>query len=234
MYNCDNVTITPSTFSGVYTPIFAGPALSSFLSSNPLGFGTVNPKSENAQDLLMKRLPLASSGLLLRNTATMLFYIYSHVNNLEDPSNTQIIKPNELFISTFNGSIPASFYSYSDTIGSRSKVVKIPMDKAVSDGIISEPLSTFDVIKRRYPDFNGERFKSYYFQNITALNYFTASNLADNKSMAEAYDSLQSEEVRKGMLEEHKIVKEVCEEWIEKLKPLRREQRKARKNTNTN
>lgn len=84
--------IDPSSFSGIYSPVVTGEALKEFF-QNVEGFGLLDPTSSTSSNnkYLMDELPFARKGYVLRNTITMLFYIYMHNNNLQDPLNSNMV-----------------------------------------------------------------------------------------------------------------------------------------------
>lgn len=233
--------VKPESFSGTYTPVFAGDALRVFFTAAPERFGPLGPKeaiaTQQGGPALMDSLQMASQGYLLRNTSTMLFYIYAHANNLQAPDNAQFARSDEVMIQAFGADIPAAFLSYR---GADGKPVKISMNEAVAQGIVQQPLSTYQVIINLYPPgtlnqkgqdvgFRPERFNTYYYQNIAAANYYSKAALAANPALAEAATALARDDVRQAMLREHNVVKQVSEEWHDILEPGRKQQRDARK-----
>lgn len=100
---------------------------------------------------------------------------YCKMNGLLDVNN---IKPDELMNKAFNSDIPAHF----------TKDRKL-ISEAVSEGIISQPLNTFDVIKLNKPEFNSQLFQTYYFQMISSLNF----DVADSELVSEFTDKLIAE-----------------------------------------
>lgn len=232
--------IKPESFKGTYTPVYAGPALQAFFTLQPGGFGPLSPRTATAQapgDALMNSLPMVAQGYLLRNTSTMLFYIYTHANQLQAADNAQYSRSDAVMDQAFGGEIPAAFYTYR---GADGKSVKLPMAKAVATGLIADSMNTYQVISQLYPPgtrnrkgedvgFRPERFNTYFYQNIAAANYYSKAALSDQPELAPAAEALQQEDVRQAMLREHTIVKQVSAEWHDLLEPARSEQRIARK-----
>lgn len=136
--------VKPSSLSGTYTPVYAGDALREFFNHASSKFGPVSPmgNGDKPNDLLMNHLPMVKQGFLLRNTCTILFYIYAHNNGLQ-LSNAQFAHSDEVMVRAFGGTIPAAFYSY---IGENGKNLKVPMNKAVSMGLISAPVNTYNAV----------------------------------------------------------------------------------------
>jgi len=233
--------VKPESFSGTYTPVFAGDALRAFFTNGAGGFGPLAPKNAletgQAGAALMDSLPMASQGYLLRNTSTMLFYIYAHANQLQAADNAQYARSDNIMDAAFGGNIPASFLTYR---GADGKQVKVPMGQAVADGIVQRALNTYEVITSMYPPgtlnkkgvdvgFNSQRFNTYYYQNIAAANYYSKAALAADANLAAAAQALGQNDIRGAMLQEHNLVKAVSEEWHDILEPGRKIQRDARK-----
>lgn len=233
--------VRPESLSGTYTPVFAADALRAFFTAAPGNFGPLGPKEAAATQqpgaALMESLQMASQGYLLRNTSTMLFYIYAHANGLQAEDNAQFARSDDIMMQAFGGQIPAAFLSYR---GADGKPVKISMNEAVRQGIVQAPLNTYQAIASLYPvgttnlkgqdvGFRPERFNTYYYQNIAAANYYSKAALAADPALADAAAALARPDVRQAMLNEHNVVKQVSEEWHDLLEPGRKQQRDARK-----
>lgn len=232
--------VNPESFSGVYTPVYAGDALQRFFNAAPGNFGPLDPaaavRTGVAGQGLMDQLPMAKQGYLLRNTSTMLFYIYAHAQQLQAADNAQFAKSDAVMTEAFGGQIPAAFYSY--PIGD-DKAAKVTMTEAVAQGLIPAPMNTYQVIAALHPpgvDANGkevgfrpERFNTYFFQNIAAANYYSRTALAADPALAPAAAGLQQADIRAAMLNEHNIVKNVSAQWHDLLEPGRKQVRDERK-----
>lgn len=223
-------TVLPESFSGTYTPVYAGPALQHFFNAAPGNFGPLNPleaaQTQVAGAALMDQLVMAKQGYLLRNTSTMLFYIYAHAQQLQAEDNAQFTRADEVMIEAFGGDIPAAFYSYK---GADGKTVKVTMNEAINRGVLVDPINTFQAIQQVHPDFNPARFNTYFFQNIAASNYYSRAALLDDTNLVAAAEALEQADVRQAMLDEHTVVKQVSAQWKELLEPDRKIQRDRRK-----
>ena len=166
--------VKPESFSGTYTPVYAGDALRQFFTMDINRFGFIDPATKQ-EGSLMAALPYVQAGYLLRNTNTMLFYIYAHANELQDKENAQYVRSDDIMTTSFGGQIPAAFYS----IKVGKKTSKTPMDQAVAGGI--GPFNTYDVIRSSpgYAYFNPAEFNTYFFQNIAAANYYSKGDLTN-------------------------------------------------------
>lgn len=223
--------VRPESFSGTYTPVYAGDALRQFFTANPGNFGPLHPveaaRTQQAGAALMDSLQMVSQGYLLRNTSTMLFYIYAHANQLQAQDNAQFARSDEVMMQAFGGQIPAAFYAFR---GQDGKPAKIPMQQAVAQGAVQAPgINTYEVIRLTRPDFDPQRFNTYFYQNIAAANYYSKAALAADQNLAAAAEALQRDDVRQAMLNEHNTVKAVSAEWHELLEPARKANRDARK-----
>jgi len=167
-------------------------------------------------------------GLLLRNTITMLFFIYIHNNVLQNGENAQYTTSDQVMLDAFdNQSVPALFFT------PKGKGAK----QLMSD--TGNKLTTYKMIADNYPPhiktdpktgkkseegFKPEKFKTFFFQNIAASNYYSKSSLqADDKRVLENADT------KDRMLTEHNIVKSVSHEWTERLEPERIKQKNLKK-----
>jgi hypothetical protein len=228
----------PEDFRGTYTPVFGGDALRDFLQNGAANFGHVDP-DDGASQALMDFLPMAKEGYFLRNTITMMFYIYAHAQNLQNSDNAQFTRSDDVMSHAFGGNIPAAFFSSRDTQG---KPVKMLMTDYIQQG--GQAYNTYDIIRSQYPEgtikvgkdgkqkdigFYANRFSTYYFQNIAALNYYPKAILESDANFQAQKDYLNQDTVRQAMLDEHALVKQVSEIWKNRLEPERKLQRDARK-----
>jgi len=191
--------VLPETLAGVFTPVYAAPALQAFFTTSPANFGAEDPTVGGAA--LMDKLPLVQQGFMLRNTSTMLFFIYARAQDLQDAENAQLFTSDALMNAVFDSPDPAlaaAFYSYAipgafktkekkqkDAAGNvvivkvnEPKLAKITMADAVANGMLDAPISTYEGIRRLYPEFDpANLFKTYFFQNIAAANYYSKAFL---------------------------------------------------------
>jgi hypothetical protein len=231
----------PETLKGTYTPIYAGPVLQAFFEAKN-GFGPLDPaKWKNTKvmgALLMDSLPYAQKGFMLRNTLTMLFFLYVRTMDLQEPENAQFSHFDEVMKKVFVD-MPASFYT-------ANGVTKIPMDEAIAKGLTKEVLSTQDIIRLKRPNFNSEKtpiikdapegkqvykkaFENYYFQLLASNNYYSKANLKEDTKYSEVLGALNQTAVTDQMIAEHNIVREVAVKWNEYLAPSRKANRDKKK-----
>lgn len=236
----NNPRAGPESLKATYTPIFAGPALTNFFTEGGKRFGPVHPlawkKNGTFGQSLMEALPYASQGYLLRNTCTMLFFIYAHAQELQEPENAQFTHFDAVMSNAF-AKLPAVYYA--------DKNGKMLMQKAIDQKLISKPLTTEEVIRLKRPEFNADRtpiiktddpakqiyrksFNNYFFQCLASNNYYSKANLAESGA-SDVLNALQSKQLEDAMIAEHNIVHAVASEWKELLEPVRKLNRDKRK-----
>ena len=234
--------VLPSSFTSTYIPVFAAPTLKAFFNIPNINFGTASlgriPEWKDTP--LLQQLPYVKNGYFLRNTATMLFYIYGRVNNMQIADDAQYVRATQDMINTF-GSMRPAFIS---TRNAEGKLVKVraPLDTNQT---------TFSAIANAYPqglvnkkgkpaDFNPAKFNKYFYQNIAASNYYSEITLPkgddlnilpnqQQQEFREAAANMSNQEFRQALLREHEIVSAVNTEWKELLEPQKKEEQKQKK-----
>lgn len=206
----DRKAVNPSSFKGVYTPVYVGDALRVFFTE--ANFGSSDP-STGSSTRLIDSLTLVQSGYMLRNTITMLFYIHAYSESLQDSANAQLTRSSDVMLKAFDGSIPAEVYIQKDKdeSGNVLKSTKMRMVDFVAQG--GTNMNTYSVIKGSYPEFDSSHFKTYFFQNIASVNYYSIKDLRQDADLSQAADILEQENVRTQMLTEHQLVKDVSTSW---------------------
>lgn len=237
----------PSGLKGIYAPIFAGNPLLHYFSV-PKNFGPLDPAEWKETGvmgpLLMDSLPYVSQGYMLRNTLTMLFFLYARTMNLQEPETGSFSHFDSVMEQAF-AKMPATFYK-----GNGKKDEKMLMSKALEDKVIDKELTTQDVIRITRPDFYAEdtplfklsknvteedqiyrkSFNNYYFQLLATLNYYSKQNLEESgdEKLLQVLGALNAKEHTDKMVEEHNIVKETARRWNEYLEPIQKAQRDKR------
>lgn len=209
-----------SSLSGVFVPIYVGPVIQEFLNGDPSGFaGPTGPS-------VLDEMPLAKQGYMLRNTMTMLFFLYVHKRGLQDSTNGQIIIPNAHMNNVFGGSTPSSFNR--TLIQSSVKYDKSgnPLMKGRAyDKVAFAPgqeLNTYELTEANDPRFNRNRFPAYYFQTLSTPNFFSQKELG-----TEALDFIKS--VSDQLISEHEHAKAASEAWNAQIKPIQAAKRASKK-----
>lgn len=187
--------IQPTSFKAAYNPIKVGPVFVEFLSAdgkNVPNFGRV-PNEDGTDWIsgssLLDVLPRAREGFFLKNSLTLLMYIYAGVNNLKSktPSEGQKNIPDDRMNKVF-GKLNALYYH-------EPGQDKILMTAA------GKKLSTYDVVSGKNNDFNPGKIENYYFQSIQSLNIYDASDLSKSDAA-----KLADDRVRNDLLKEYTII----------------------------
>ena len=227
----------PESLIGTYTPIYGGTVLRAFFEASS-GFGPLDPALWKETDvmgsLLMNTLPYAKQGYMLRNTLTMLFFLYVRTMDLQEPENSQYSHFDYVMKKVFT-EMNAEFYK-------TEEVPKIAMIDAITKRLITTPLSTQDVIRLKKPEFNDkstcinqrdsedkqiyrEAFPNYFFQLLASNNCYSKENLRENNQGVPILELLERKEVIDAMVLEHNIVKETSIKWNEYLESFRKANR---------
>jgi hypothetical protein len=177
----------------------AEPALLQLLDSD--NFGPFDPKQPDIS--LMQMLPLARSGLMYRGAYQILISLYMKANRLQFSAG--VIYPDHLMNICFGGSIPARYYYYQNC--------KIHMDDAVTIGLFEQPLNTFDVIQRGFPDLNRTMIPIKIIKDIIDLN--TTRYITDDVNLINSLD------------QEHDIILKVYAKWEDVMNYGTKEQIRA-------
>lgn len=239
--------VAPETLSSVYTPVYAGDALKYWFSATQ-NFGPLSPltaaQTGQVGQLFMDAMPLLKQGLFLRNGLTMLFYIYAHVNGLQNEENAQFSRFDDVMMKAFGGEIPATYYSYDDPSkpGKKAKMLMAQAVLPVEQGGrgLARPLNTVENIKALYPQgkvnkkgqdvtFDTKALSGFYFQIIGSLNYYSRDFVSKDPAFVEVAKIFDSAEGKAALLEEHATIKKVGEEWKTLLEPSRKAKRDANK-----
>ena len=188
--------ILPSSFKAAYTPIKVGPVFTAMLSADSSkrlpNFGLI-PNADGtafiAGSKLLDALPRAKEGLLLKNSITLLMYIYASVNHLKstEASEGQKNIPDDRMNLIF-GKNTALYYQEPGT-------EKVLMSKS------GQSLSTYDVVSGKNSKFNSNKIENYYFQSLQSLNIYNEEDLP-----AKDRQNLASPNIRKELLAEYEII----------------------------
>lgn len=198
--------VKPESFSGTYSPVYAGPALRAFF-GDLQGFGPITPNHPNYDAAsgsylaeidpaepefdpttnllkpLMSYLPRVQEGYFMRNTCTMLFYFHSYAQRLRvNDNNWSIIKSSPMMDYCFGGDIPATIYSRKLADGKTSKTLMYEAVGKEVDGVLIEaPLNTYDVIRLSYPmshEIAKKRFDPTSFHTFYFQNFASPNYLS--------------------------------------------------------
>jgi hypothetical protein len=207
---------------GTYAPIYLGNSLCQFF-MNTDKFGSIDPIDSITNMFsakLLDFLPCVKAGFLLRNSITLLFYIYMKNNDLQEKENKQY--------SHFDDFMNKIFVEMDSEFYINDNHNKMLMSEAIEQGIIEYPLSTQDVIRLKRPEFNQDNtpikiktsddliyrksFKNYYFQLLASNNFYSKNDLI-RLNKIDCLDILNDETIQKQMIEEYNIIVEVLGKW---------------------
>jgi len=100
------------SYAGIFAPVYLGSAMTSFLNNGAAGFGPAAGTPGRAGSL-MAQLPLAKQGFVLRNSITLLMFIYAHQQNLLTVDNGSIAQADAVMDAAFGG-VPCDFVTVPD------------------------------------------------------------------------------------------------------------------------
>lgn len=189
------ISILPNSFKAAYIPIKVGQVFVDFLATDgrsvpnfgrvPNEEGTAWITSSNLLDLL----PRAKEGFFLKNSLTLLMYIYAAENNLKSKvaSEGQKNIPDDRMNKVF-GKIPSLYYH-------EAGQDKVLMSKS------GKKLTTYDVVSGKNTEFNPSKIQNYYFQSLQSLNIYEAADLTKSD-----LSTLNDSTVRNDLLKEFFII----------------------------
>ncbi len=190
------VQILPSSFKAAYCPSKVGPVFTSFFapdSSKKLPNFGMAPNADGTAFIpnskLLDSLPRAKEGYLLKNSITLLMYIYASVNHLKSTETSEGQKniPDERMNTVFGKNIAL----YYQEPGSE----KVLMSKS------GQNLSTYDVVSGKNSKFNSDKIENYYFQSLQSLNIYNDADLTPKDRQ-----NLSNPSIRKELLAEYEII----------------------------
>ena len=183
--------IVPHDFKSAYKPIKAGPVFVSFL-TKPANFGPAPNEDGTAlvpSSKLLDLLPRAREGYCLKNSLTLLMYIYAKVNPLKSKvkGEGQMNIPDDRMNTVF-GKMEALYF-------------QAPGEKKVLMSASGKKLSTFAVVSEKNSKFNPEKIENYFFQSLISLNYYENDHVSEKD-----VKQLSDPQFRKDLLKEYYII----------------------------
>lgn len=235
----------PAKYEGTYVPIVGRGPLLDFFNLGREKFGLIDPNDPKS-GYLMDSLPLVRKGYLLRNGAPLLLNIYSRQNNLQDSKDGRCTSADKDMDLVFGKKRAVFFLAPGEKNKSKGGkvLVKVLMTDAEEKGQVRKGgISTFENLSINFTDENsgfhiGEKFGTYFFQNMCSANYFSKDyimtkvyNMSAKQNTYEAHykdkEFIQDERNLAQMLKEHNIIRNTSSIWREILK-----QEKARQGPN--
>lgn len=183
----------PESFKAAYTPIKVGQVFTEFLGPDKNkrlpNFGmapTEDGTGFNSKVTLLDKLPRAREGFVLKNSLTLLLYIYSNVNDLkskvqgEGQKNQPDAKLDYIF-----GQIPALY------------IQREGEEKVLN----TTKATTYDVVGDKNSKFNRKKIENYYFQSIKSINEYCEKDLSEKDRLL-----LSNQKLRDELLAEYKMI----------------------------
>jgi preprotein translocase subunit Sss1 len=228
--------LAPSSFKNTYAPSLAGDALRAFFTNG--NFGPLDRADPNGRRLIDFLPNLRDNGMLLKNTATVLFNVYARANALQggttpaDKDNRRIIRSDNVMKLAFGEQIPAEFYTWKvqQPGASKPRTFRVRMDDAANTKQIPKKLNTYDTVKASHPNFNQSEFNSFYFPAIISVNLYSIEALMQHpdEEMKGFAEDLADEKFKQAMLDEHNLAYQANQSWIPFLPPPKKSPRKPK------
>jgi len=204
--------LSAGDLKGNLAPTILGPALLDFVKRENI----TNPAGQSLLQTLRQvsgGQSLLEGGYALSTGVTNVLFLAAYSNSLQRDAKTRaLVSLDPAFQTSFGGSIPA-LYSYGvDAAGKRVKT-----DNKAQD-------NTFAILNRKdhakaYNTASGTVPTSA-FQEIKALNIYTAADLKAQKPSPQAVAFLQDPVQRGKLLNEYKVIAQFTSEWSHDPKTL--------------
>lgn len=151
-------------------------------------------------------------GKVMRNTITVLMFLYAFVNDIQDGANGQIIHPDAHWKASFSGSIPAQYqYDLASLAGERPTARKVPNASGRNTyAVVADSVAAAGQRKAKVAaeTFSTESMRSQWYQSYASVNYTSLSALAlADKAV------LTSDDARSGMLTTEALVSQVSKDY---------------------
>lgn len=221
------------------SPIYFGNPLIIFVTEKQERFGPLDPIKWKGTgvfgDSLMSQLPLLSKGFVLQTSWTSLFTIYLICNGLEEPENSAFCHFDDFMTKVF---IDTSATFYVEYYGR----IRIPMEEAIRRGLLTEPISTQNVIRISNPEFNTdmtaicrmskidpsnpsdwlyrEAFACSNFMRFLFINSFYEEDMVGNAEYVDIWNFLQQSDTKEQLIKESHTIDQTLSEWLEYKRTL--------------
>jgi len=217
----------PSSYKGIYSPAYAG-ALDGSNTDTPLRVFFRIGRFANHTGVQIQGLDALQAGFFLRNTLTLLFYVYANTNGLlgrageTDLAKNAAYTRSDAVMNQAFGATPALYVKTPDVKGKTVNASTASTYAILSrnyDGVSARLANKSGVISTD-KRFDAAYFKTWYFQNIGGMNYSNVTDLENaalrNPPAAGALTLIVgalNDGYRANMLAEHEIVKGVSAQW---------------------
>lgn len=133
---------------------------------------------------LLQGFPLLKKGISTVNIINHLMLIYAKMNNLDNPQGLGFEVSNDLYYESFGKLNTSGSHLHQQDKSKHQTEPNLPalyfnkiefgdpnmsMDDAVTSGLISRPLNTFEVIKTKFPQFSPDKIE--YGHRMAIISY---------------------------------------------------------------
>jgi len=218
-----NRQVKPEEAKGIYSPVQLAEGLTLFFTQNANRFGYAVPTDLNS-GLLISALSVLPNGLALRNSVSLLIYIYIYANNLQDATigSDVVLQANDPFRAFLTNTIPPFAYAL-DAVATKkatdkanngvqkNKFVKVPNQNNASTAQILYGLGVKDISRKKkgivdpraeQVQFSDSKFRMFFIQSIVALNVYSKKDLQGSQNLT----ALLAPEQVTAMVNDHAII----------------------------
>lgn len=176
-----NITVfKPRGFANGFVPkLYLGKSLNYFFNH-----ALINVYQIEDTINILDFFPLLKQGIASSETVEMLLYIYIQINKVRLNSDNKWITTDELFNTTFGGTIAAEIYIWLEDYNYQ----RIEMQKALSDGLITNLMNTFEVLKILELPFDINRS---YIARLVNMNCYELTEVDSQKIINELNEELK-------------------------------------------
>lgn len=193
-------TMLPTSFKSAYAPVKVGSVFTTFFGPDakkklpniglvPSGSFEAGFTEFLANSNLLDKLPRVKEGFMLKNSLTLLMYIYFSVNALKSTEKAKghLNIPDDRMNNAF-GTVSALYYQ-------EANQPKILMTKSGND------LHTYAVVSGKNTSFNPEKIENFYFKAIQSLNIYEEKDLPVKDAK-----KLLDDDLRQELLQEYYLI----------------------------
>lgn len=217
-----NRSVKPEEAKGIYSPVQLAEGLTTFFTQNAGRFGYTVPTDPNSGSLI-SALRVLPQGLALRNSVSLLIYIYIYANNLQDATigSDVVLQANDPFRAFLTNTVPPFAYAL-DSVATqkatakangvqKNKFVKVPNQAGSTTAQILFGLGVKDISRKKNGitnpqaervQFGDSKFRMFFIQSIVALNVYSKKDLQGSQNLT----ALLAPEQVTAMVSDHAII----------------------------
>lgn len=221
-----NRQVKPSEAKGIYSPVRLSDGLTNFFVQNAGRFGYVNPVDPNS-GVLISSLTALPSGLALRNSVSLLIYIYIYANNLQDATigSDVVLQANDPFRAFLTTTAPPFAYALDQVATAKTRTTEKPEGKAkyvkvgnqggLTTAQILTSLGVKDISRKKkgvvnpraeQVQFSDSKFRMFFIQSIVALNVYSKKDFQGLQGGEASLNSLLDANNVTAMVNDHTII----------------------------